>query len=101
MQKYTYFGSIPETVLAKANPVYRYYIPAIDEHIWLCRDCRLKYWENILLKKWQLVDRQAEGKHPCMACSEEESKSPAPQPIRDDLTMMLKEDLVCFSEQAG
>ncbi len=98
MQKHTYFGSIPETVLAKTNPVYRYYIPSIDEHIWVCRNCRLQHWESILLKKWRLVDRKAEGMQQCMACSEEGCESPAPGKTQDEMTLMLKEDLVCFGE---
>lgn len=87
MQKYTYFGNIPETILTKTNPVYRYFIPTIDAHIWVCRNCRLKHWESILLKKWELVDRKPEGHHPCMACSEEKSGPPAASPPQDEMPL--------------
>ena len=90
MEKFTYFAkTFPESVLARTNPVYLYYIPAIDEHIWVCRDCRLKYWESILQKKWQLVDRKPEGAQVCMACSEEGSESPAAGHSQDEITLML------------
>lgn len=100
MQKISILGNIPETALAKTNPVYRYYIPAIDEHIWVCRDCRLKYWESILRKKWRLVDRKSEGMHHCMACSEEDNQSPAAAQEQAEMTMMRQEDLPHFSEKA-
>jgi hypothetical protein len=100
MQKLTYLGNIPETVLAKTNPVYRYYIPAIDEHIWVCRDCRLKYWESILRKKWRLVDRKSEGEHYCMACSEEKNQSPAADQTQAEMPVMLQEDPLSVSAKA-
>lgn len=98
MKNFTYFGTIPETVLVKTNALYRYYIPSIDEHIWVCTDCRLKYWESILLKKWRLVGSEQAGKQHCMACSEEHDKSPAPSRTQEEITIMLKEDLVRFGE---
>ena len=101
MKKFTYFAkNFPETVLSRRNPVYRYYIPSIDEHIWVCRDCRLQYWESILLKKWRLVDRKPEGEQPCMACSAEESEAPAAGHCRDEIATMLKEDLLRFFDHA-
>ena len=99
MQKFTYFGNIPETILTKTNPVYRYYIPAIDEHIWVCRDCHLKYLESILHKKWRLVDLKPEYEQHCMACSEEGNESRPVEHTQEEITVMLKKDLGRFCEE--
>jgi len=100
MQKYIYFGNVPEAILAKQNRNYRYYIPTIEEYIWVCEDCRLKYWESILLKKWKLVARESEGKQHCMACSEKESEIPFTIQAKDNMTIMLQEDLGHIKEKA-
>jgi hypothetical protein len=76
MQKHTYFWNVPETIRTKTGRLFKYYIPAIDEHISVCDSCRLKHWESILLKKWKLVAREPQGQNRCMACAPEESKTP-------------------------
>jgi len=85
MQKHTYFGNVPETIRTRTRRFFRYYIPAIEEHIRVCESCRLKHWESILLKKWKLVAREFDGEHYCMACAPEEGKALSRnQPERPD-----------------